>query len=256
MVDVISITDQMMIETLDDFVASWCDKQAVHVALRDDFDLSVNQDPELKAHRDYIEAGAWGFGERSFHWLWKLIVDTMPTNFTFLEIGVHRGQVPSLIALLALRTNRKANIIGVSPYSGKDTGPERDYRIDVTQLHEHFKQPVPTMVVGDSVALQIVEITRELGPFNIVYIDGSHATTDVTSDILNYAPMLVPDGILVMDDSANRFDLPWGMFAGHQSVSVAVDSLLPPFGCMFGWQHLGNIVHNRIWRRSTGSKDS
>jgi hypothetical protein len=46
----------------------------------------VNGDRQLKEYRDWIEANAFGFGERCFLYMWKLIVNEMPKEFTFCEV--------------------------------------------------------------------------------------------------------------------------------------------------------------------------
>lgn len=236
--------------TLDEFTAAWRDTEESHRAIHDLFCAKVNADPELKAHRDYIEAGCWGFGERSFHWLWRLIVKAVPPVFSALEIGVHRGQVLSLWRLLM----HNGWVVGVSPFDGRDTGEEHDYRNDVIALHKHFGQREPILITGDSTRPETLGQFKDAIPFNIVYIDGCHLKSAVTSDILNYAPMVAPGGYLVCDDSGTRLNMPWGYFRGHQEVSDAVDELLPPFGPQFlpggsQWRHLGNVVHNRVWQR-------
>ena len=45
-----------------------------------DYTAKVNADPFLKSYRDWIEANAFGFGERCFLWMWKRIVDDFEWN--------------------------------------------------------------------------------------------------------------------------------------------------------------------------------
>ena len=53
----------------------------------------VNADTELKEYRDWIEANAFGFGERCFLWMWHDIIEKMPHESTFMEFGLFRGQI-------------------------------------------------------------------------------------------------------------------------------------------------------------------
>ena len=52
-----------------------------HQRINETFIELVNADPELKAFRDFVEGNndtpvkIFGFGERSFLWMWKLLVD-------------------------------------------------------------------------------------------------------------------------------------------------------------------------------------
>lgn len=61
--------------------------------------------------------------------------------------------------------------------------------------------------------------------------------------------MSFPVALLVIDDSANRFAYPNGYFAGIASVSKAADRCLPPGTENDQWEHIGVVVHNRIWRK-------
>src|SRR4051812_25161223 len=54
--------------------------------------------PELKAHRLYFTGNRRGFGEHVFHVMWSLLLEQFKPR-DFLEIGVYRGQVISLVAL-------------------------------------------------------------------------------------------------------------------------------------------------------------
>jgi len=87
--------------TLFEEVAQYQNTRAYHQETVKRFTDYVNATPALKAHRDFVERHVYGFGERSFLWMWKLLVDELPQNFRFLEIGVWKGQILSLIRLLS-----------------------------------------------------------------------------------------------------------------------------------------------------------
>ena len=46
-----------------------------------------------------------------------------------------------------------------------------------------------TLVIGDSHDKAVVERVRNIGPFDIVFIDGDHSMTGVSKDFENYGPM-------------------------------------------------------------------
>lgn len=49
--------------------AAWYhDSADYHKETVERFTRYVNEDAELKAHRDFIETEFYGFGERAFHW--------------------------------------------------------------------------------------------------------------------------------------------------------------------------------------------
>lgn len=213
-------------------------------AIHEEFCNKVNEVAELKELRDFVESNAFGFGERSFYWMWKLIIDEMPNNFTFLEIGVFRGQTLALIKLLAKLAGKKCTVYGVTPLDSTDGHWESDYAEDIKLLHSKFKLRQPKIIKGLSTDEEVIKLINN--KYNIVYIDGGHAYEVIKSDLENY-PQMAKD-YLVIDDCANKFPIPFGMFAGIDSVSNAVDEFLPPFTPNDKYIHLGNIVHNRIWK--------
>lgn len=209
----------------------------------------VNQVPELKELRDWVEQNAFGFGERSFYWMWKLIVDEMPQEFTFLEIGVFRGQTTTLIQILAKMAGKKVKVYGVTPQDATDGHWDSDYPMDIFTIEKRYNVPHIHIFKGLSTDPKIIEeVSKQT--FDIVYIDGGHTYEVIKSDLLNY-PQLTND-FLVIDDCANAFKLPFGYFAGIESVSKAVDEVLPPIGNKPNFDYLFNVVHNRIWRKNNG----
>jgi len=210
----------------------------------------VNADPFLKSYRDWIEANAFGFGERCFLWMWKRIIDQMPIDFTFLEIGVFRGQILAIVEYLAISSGKYVERYGITPLDSSDGHWESDYLSDIMQLHEQFKiHEHFVLLKGSSTEPRIIELARSKPELNILYIDGGHAYDVVRSDIEHYAPLVKPGGYLVIDDCNNRLDMPDGYFRGIESVSKAVDEVFPPFTKNDDWEYIGSVVHNRILRR-------
>lgn len=233
--------------------ALWIDSEAYAKSLADRFTERVNADEELNVHRTFIEKRGYGLGERCFHWLWKLIVDEMPPHFRFLEVGVYKGQVLSLVRLLADRTNREAEIVGITLLSsfagvaGKFPDfPERDYRQDITDLHDHFGLVQPALVVGDSTDPQTQQHAAIRGEFDAVYIDGGHEYAFVSSDLSFYPTLLKPGGLLIVDDASCYLEQPWGFFQGIDDVCRAVRTIVETNP---DYEHLLAVVHNRVWRR-------
>lgn len=96
---------------------NWKNVADYHKVLNESFVAEVNNCPKLKAHRDFVEQNIFGFGERSFHWLHRLIVDEMPVNFSLMEIGVFKGQILSLYKMLAHNAGKNVTRYGVTPLS-------------------------------------------------------------------------------------------------------------------------------------------
>ena len=73
------------------------DFDQVYTMFREEF----YKDDFLINHRNYIEKNVLGFGAKPFHTLWREIVRNQRDEFKFLEIGVYKGQILSLIKLLS-----------------------------------------------------------------------------------------------------------------------------------------------------------
>lgn len=239
------------------------DDPLFHTWIRNSFCALVDADPMLKAHRDWVEAHHWGFGERCLHWMWKLLVDDVMNHWAgkpcrFIEVGVYCGQVISLVDMLSFRSRLDSHSVGVSTYDGTGSVdyphyPKVDYMESVRLIFNEFNmRRYPVMIRGDSRDQKSIIDANRFGPYSLLYIDGGHEAATVESDLRNYTPMLEVGGYLVIDDSCTKLNLPIGCFAGWSTVSDAVDVLLPPLGTdPFGenWKHVGCVSHNRCWRK-------
>lgn len=236
---------------LETFSYLWSDTPDWHIKMKEVFEKEVNKDDDLKRLRDWVEQNIWGFGERSFYYMWKLIIDEMPREFNFLEIGVFRGQVLALVKMLAGKQRKIPDVVGISPLSNKGGYWDSDYKEDVKRIHDKYALGNDYLIYKkESNDPETVKAINEYhSPFDLVYIDGGHEYETVLEDMKNYLPALKIGGYLVMDDCADRFDLPDGYFRGHKEVSKAVDEVLPPGTENSNYEHLFNIIHNRIWRK-------
>ena len=213
------------------------------------FTTMVNGDEQLKSYRDWVENNAFGFGERCFLWMWKLIVDDMPKEFSFCEVGVFRGQILGLIGILAERTDREVKRVGVTPLDSSDGHWESDYEQDIKTLHNTFNIAQDYEIIrGKSQDNWVLKKVKPMS-FDIMYIDGGHAYETVVNDLSVYQKLVKKGGYLVIDDCNNRIEMPNGMFRGIQSVSDAVDEEFPPFVQRGDWELVINVVHNRVLRR-------
>lgn len=228
---------------------TWTDTPESHVHLNDLFRQLTDADPQLKFHRDWSEGHVWGMGERSFHSLWKILVDEMPEKFQFVEIGVHKAQILSLIRILADRTKKDAVIMGITPMNGADTGwTEDNYEADIRRIHDEFNLKQPGLFKGYSQDKQIIETVAVGAPFDIIYIDGLHTYDGCYADLFNYAPMVKKDGYLVIDDAMCDGNFPpSGYFTGILDVTLAKKDYMAEFGEQ--WEFVANIVHLVVYRR-------
>ena len=174
----------------------------------------TNENSYLREHRDYVEKNSFGYGDRSFHYLWKLLIEQMGNNFSFLEIGVFKGQVISLVNLICSKIDKSFRICGVTPLSGSGdkyrTHPAVDYKTLIEKIHSDFglTMDFTEIVKGYSHDREIISYVSKIAPFDAVYIDGCHDYDVVVSDIEAYTNMLKENGILVIDDSSNFLNMP------------------------------------------------
>lgn len=224
------------------------------------YDFYTNKTNEidyLKHHRDTIERDRLGYGDRAFTSMWNDIVDALPNEFSFLEIGVFKGQVITNIALSADKLNKEAVIYGVSPFTSYEAGflytNAGSYKQDVINLFNYFNINIDNihLIEGLSQDADIITKIENVQPFDIVYIDGDHRYNGVMSDLKIYSKYVKKNGMLIIDDSANN--LPHLMngnepiyFLGIPDVSNACKDF---FTENTEWQMTLAVGHNTCWRR-------
>jgi Methyltransferase domain len=203
---------------------------------------------ELQLHRRYFAAEQRGFGEEAFHSMWYLLLrEYRPKRF--LEIGVFRGQVISLWALIARLQSDLAEIHCISPFSaaGDDVSdyPNIDFLNDVLLNFRHFGLPQPLHLRALSTDRNAIDYMRE-HRFDCIYIDGSHDFDVVLSDYRNSVSALNPGGLLVMDDSSlgTEFTPPAFSFAGHPGPSRVAREFADR-----ELIHLGGVGHQNVYRK-------
>lgn len=234
--------------TLETLQAEWIDEPEYHKHIHELFIDLVNNDDQLYQHRNFIENNVYGMGERSFQWLWKLLVDELPNDFKFIEIGVHKGQIISLIKLLATRLNKQCKVFGITPMDGTGTGwTHDDYEGDIIRLHKKFNLRLPTLYKGLSSDMGALVFARLLEGVNILYIDGGHERADIDNDLLHYAPMVKKGGFLVIDDACCDMHMPFGFFQGIQPVTDGLLAYMEEHGN--DWEFVFSVVHLRIYKR-------
>ncbi len=210
----------------------------------------VNNEPVLKKLRDFVEQNAFGFGERSFYQLHRMIVESIDNQFlTVMEIGVFRCQILTLYRLLENICSKNITTIGVTPLDSSDGHWESDYEKDIKIISDRFNVDPPFIIKGLSTDPSVIDRCKDFR-LDILFIDGSHKKEDVISDIINYSPLVVIGGYMIIDDSANNMKCCYnGRFWGIQPVSDAVDSMLPPITPNENWEYMGNIIHDRFFKK-------
>lgn len=235
----------------DELVAAYKDDEEVHRDIWIQFKNEVNATPFLKWHRDFIVKNRYGYGNRSLHYMWKMLVGQMPDGFNFLEIGVFKGQILNLVGVCATQAKKKCQCIGVTPLDSTDGHPKSNYENDILNIQRQFSHNGTWGIVqGLSTDTEVMYTTQTYGPYDLMYIDGGHTYEVVMSDLKTYPPMLKVGGFLVVDDASNYLKMPKGLIRmdwfGIPSVSNAVRDVIEPDD---SFKHLFAVGHNRVWKR-------
>jgi hypothetical protein len=230
-------------------------------------------DRDLSAHRRHIEQNKLGFGDAAFHAMWLRLLDNANRRFGAihaLEIGVYKGQVISLWAMIGKQWNIDIRISAITPLSGQPMPrsafvtwlrthfdpsfreqvrngnfyAQADYLTLISQLFERFNVNFESVCLyhGYSTDQRILE--RVAGSsFHIIYVDGDHTFQGAQHDFKVFGPKVVKGGWLIADDAG--CSLPGSAFwKGHEAVSNAA-KILPDLG----FQNVLNVGHNRIYER-------
>jgi hypothetical protein len=207
---------------------------------------------ELKDHRAYfhnVPRNRRGFGEDAFHVLWFLLFrEFRPSNF--LEIGVFRGQIISLAALLARMGGWKCDVFGISPFTAAGDSVSRyrediDYHSDTLTNFSYFGLPQPQLVRAVSTDPQARDLVASRS-WEMIYIDGNHDYEVVRKDWEASSESLAPSGVIVLDDSASMtaYRPPVFATAGHPGPSRLAQEIDHGRFC-----EIIRVGHNRVFQK-------
>lgn len=239
-----------LIGTVDpeDFASSLRDPDSYYRRAFQDFHHTVTE--PLRKHRGYFQLERRGFGEDAFHTMWwRLFRKFQPANF--LEIGVYRGQVLSLISLLAKIEATGCQVTGISPFSSAGDSVS-NYRTDIDYLQDtlanfkHFGLPEPELVNAYSTDQAALEVIRSRA-WDMIYIDGNHDYDIVLKDWDVCSKALKPGGIVVLDDSGltTAYQPPPFATAGHPGPSRLASEI-----DRAEFEEILQVGHNRVFRKA------
>lgn len=208
-------------------------------------------DKSLRNVRKYFKSNGKGYGEDALFGMWSALLEAKKPS-KILEIGVYRGQTPAFWTKWAELKSHKLTIVGLSPYEnvGDEVSlyPELDYEKDIETSFEHLRLPMFHKVKSLSTAVGVAKsIKEQFGLFDVVYVDGGHDLDVVLNDVQISSEVLVPGGLMVLDDAAGCIPgkLPAGAFHGHPGPSeVAVKLMASEI-----WQFLFHVGHNVIFQK-------
>jgi hypothetical protein len=207
---------------------------------------------EVREHRAYfhnVRGNRRGFGEDAFHVMWWLLLEELRPA-SFLEIGVFRGQVISLVSYWARLRGASCAVWGISPFSpaGDSVSKYRqdlDYYQDTLQNFDHFKLPQPNLLRGfssDAAALRRIAAKA----WGMIYIDGNHDYEVARQDWDVCSRSVKAGGIIVLDDAGlgTAFRPPSIASGGHPGPSRVAQEI-----DRTRFRELLQVGHNRVFQR-------
>ena len=249
-------------DSIDSVEKIWTNKLDINNQIYDNFCRLYEANETLVSHRRFIKNNNLGYGEDPFHYLWWILLDKIRETFggiRFLEIGVFKGQILSLVPYIAKAKGCDCEFRGATPLSGAGdkyaTYEADDYLAIITKIFKHFEVPFDcsqNLIHGFSTDENTIEKIKK-NKYNLLYIDGSHDYEDVVSDINLMHDILDVGGYLVMDDASSSLAMPLMRFGrksfnGHPDVAKAIDDFLIKDR---RYKHLFACGHNRVFRRES-----
>lgn len=219
-VDMLKQINQGFTDEFIDLVQTYQNTVEYNQDLWIDFYKKTDRIDYLKNHRDYIKNNSYGFGNRPHHYMWKMLVEQMPKEFSFLEIGVCKAQILSLIQILSNRLDKQVKIVGVTPYElFQETRKVRflpflkhkvSRKVLIHELYNHCGLSYDNTIIFDGYSEDklVQNQVESKSPFDLVFIDGDHKYEVVANDIKVYSKMLKKGGFLIMDDASNFLQFP------------------------------------------------
>ena len=137
----------------------------------------------------------------NFEKLYDDIIDELPENSKFVEVGVWKGKSISYAVVESITKNKKINFYAVDNFKGSIGEPFLEYHSSVvhkTLYYEYIKNIMPIMnnittIPADSI---IASQLFENKSVDFVFIDASHKYENVKADILTWLPKIKPGGYI------------------------------------------------------------
>jgi hypothetical protein len=239
--------------TIDDIVKSYQNTFEGNADIYKFFETITFNDDVLWKHRMYIEENKLGWGDKAFHGMWKVLIDSLPSYFKFMEIGIFKGQILSLVSLIAKEQQKEAYIYGISPLDAVGdkywSAPASDYLQNIKDLFMRFELDYSKVDLFKSLSTEpdAVVFAFKTSLVDILFVDGGHDYETVKFDIENYSPFVKPGGYLIMDDASCHLNIePNTINTGLEDVSNATKDCLESNE---NFVNIFNCGHNRVFQR-------
>ena len=116
--------------------------------------------------------------EKIFSYMWLTLVQEIPSNFKFLEIGVFKGRILSLIELLSKHLKKDGVVKGITPLStagDKYSGYEKlDYYNCIQNNYTRLGIDTRNINIIQGYSQDQAVIQKANDKYDIIFIDGCH----------------------------------------------------------------------------------
>lgn len=205
--------------------------------------------PVLRAHKKYFSEENRGYGEEAFHTMWYLLIERYKP-LSFLEIGIYRGQILSLVSLLSRHFETDCTVAGISPLSPAGDSVSTylknlDYRADILANFTYFKLPEPELIKAYSQDPDAVDFITSRS-WDMIYIDGNHDYEIVKLDWAVCSSAVKRGGLIILDDSGLGTAYKPTVFAtaGHPGPSRVASEINE-----HEFEEILQVGHNRVFKK-------
>ena len=152
-------------------------------------------------------------------------------NLNYLEVGLYEGRA-SLWTLENILSHPSSGLTGIDLFDG-----ELKERFFQNLARSGMEERATILIESSQTAMR----TLPLESFDIIYIDGSHATADVLEDAVLSYRLLKPGGVLIFDDYQWAGSLSQGALTQDKASDfpkIAIDSFVQCFSTRL------KVIHN------------
>jgi SAM-dependent methyltransferase len=122
---------------------------------------------------------------------------------SIVEIGSFRGRSTIVLATAA---PEGVTVTAIDPHAGNDRGPQEldGFEAEADDDNAVFLRNLATAGVASRVTHLrgfSAEVASNIGPIDVLYVDGAHRYRPARDDIAVYGAKVVPGGVLLIHDS-------------------------------------------------------
>lgn len=146
----------------------------------------------------------------NFYDLYSRIIDQMPDNFVFAEVGVWKGHSISYFTVEAVNRNKQGTIYAIDHWQGSaehhnpaDPSYEPMLKDNPDGLFEHFKNNIKSIEQYITILRNTSEEAANIisdQSLDAVFVDASHTYEDVMKDLALWKPKVKHNGIFAGHD--------------------------------------------------------